>query len=42
MKTISTLSSLLVIGALGILASTWLSTPDLSIDLSDEETHLYL
>ncbi|MGV3538680.1 MAG: hypothetical protein ACO1OQ_02655 [Rufibacter sp.] len=42
MKTLSTLSSLLVLGALGILASSWYSHTDLSVDLSDEEAYLYL
>ncbi|WP_255478638.1 hypothetical protein [Rufibacter sp. XAAS-G3-1] len=42
MKTITTISSVLVIGVLGFLATSWLSPGNISLDLSDEDIHLYL
>ncbi|WP_262886151.1 hypothetical protein [Nibribacter ruber] len=43
MKSISTISSILILGVLGVLATSWLSTEDnIIIDLSDEDYHLYL
>ncbi|MFA1770442.1 hypothetical protein ACD591_04000 [Rufibacter glacialis] len=42
MKKITTISSLLLLGALGFLATTWLTPGNLHVDLSDEDFHLYL
>ncbi|WP_262897355.1 hypothetical protein [Rufibacter psychrotolerans] len=42
MKKISTISSLLILGALGLLATTLLTPGNLDVDLSDEDIHLYL
>jgi hypothetical protein len=43
MKAISTISSILVLGVIGVLATSWLATEDnIIIDLSDEDYHLYL
>ncbi len=42
MKTFSTLSSLLVIGALGFLATAWFTSEELNLDMSEEDIHLYL
>lgn len=42
MKKFSTLSSLFIIGALGILASSLLTSNEIQLDLSEEDIHLYL
>ncbi|MGV3504884.1 MAG: hypothetical protein ACO1O1_14335 [Adhaeribacter sp.] len=42
MKKITTISSLLVLGTLGLLVSTWISPEDLHLNLADEDIHLYL
>ncbi|WP_262897555.1 MULTISPECIES: hypothetical protein [Rufibacter] len=42
MKIITTVTTILVIGALGFLATTWLSPGNIPLDLSDEDYHLYL
>ncbi|WP_262707490.1 hypothetical protein [Rufibacter latericius] len=42
MKTIATISSILIIGVLGIYATTWLSPGNIPLDLSEEDIHLYL
>ncbi|MFD1753789.1 hypothetical protein ACFSC6_01145 [Rufibacter sediminis] len=42
MKTITAISSLVLIGVLGFYATTWLSPGNIPLDLSDEDIHLYL
>ncbi|WP_255430343.1 hypothetical protein [Rufibacter sp. LB8] len=42
MKTFSALSSILVLGIVGALATTWLAPEKITLDLSDEDIHLYL
>ncbi|MGV3639702.1 MAG: hypothetical protein ACO1NZ_04225 [Adhaeribacter sp.] len=42
MKKITTLSSLLVLGTLGLLVKTWISPEDIHLNLSEEDIHLYL
>ncbi|WP_278251833.1 hypothetical protein [Sabulibacter ruber] len=42
MKKISAISSLLLIGALGLFATSWFTHGNLDVDLSDEDIQLYL
>ncbi|MFB9862663.1 hypothetical protein [Rufibacter immobilis] len=42
MKKLAAFSSIFALGALGIWVSSLLSPHNLSVDLSDEDIHLYL
>jgi hypothetical protein len=42
MMKLTTLSSLLVLGTLGLLVKTWITPDDIHLSLADEDIHLYL
>lgn len=42
MKKIITLSSLLLLGALGLWVKTWINPGDIPLNLADEDIDLYL
>jgi hypothetical protein len=42
MKKFTTISSLLVLGTVGLIVTAWLNPVDLELNFSDEEYYLYL
>jgi hypothetical protein len=42
MKLITALSSLVLLGTLSVLVANIVTEPEIELDLSDEEIHLYL
>ena len=42
MKKFSAIYSLLILGTLGYLVKSWLSTGNLEFNLAEEDIHLYL
>jgi hypothetical protein len=42
MKKYAALSSLIVLGTVGLLVTAWLNPGEIRLDFSDEDYHLYL
>jgi hypothetical protein len=42
MMKLTALSSLLLLGTLGLLIKTWITPEDIHLNLADEDIHLYL
>jgi hypothetical protein len=42
MMKLTALSTLIFLGALGLLVKTWITPEDIHLNLADEDIHLYL